>query len=1328
MVSAWVMTSGAVASDGERGVDLARAFDEREYGAHQQNWAVVQSPDGVIHVANTKGLLSYDGERWRLTSLFGRPAFSLAVGVDGTIFVGANGMFGRVVAGGDGEPRFESFVERLPAGADDVGVIRVTVATASGVYFVGFHHLYRWTSNSAEGGDLEVIPAPADAQHPAVFCHLTEVRGRILVGVLGRGLMVLENDALRRLEGTETFAASEREINFVLSDGEKGLLIGTTFGGVFRFDEQGVRPIEGALATRLPGTLTVNGIRLRDGRVAISNQATGLVLVEPDGTIDRVVSDFGHELPIATIHGAVCQDSAGGVWLPLDFGLVRVDVGSSIQTFDRHLGLHGTPHAIARHAGRLHVGTGRGLFRLMPSDAADAPARFETVGDADVECHDLATVGGRFFAATSGGLFEVGDDGLAASPRLDRATVEALAAVDGRTLYVGVYDGIRAIATDDERAPPRVVWQAPRPGVPNDLIGDPAQPWLWFAWSDLGVRTAVVRVALDDAGDEPRERYYGPEQGLPPASSFEPFAWRGRVFVGTPDGLYRYEPVGDEFVLDDGLGAELARLGGGILNVAVDEARGPLWFWTGEGRTARAEDDGSGRWRISYPLADARLSNVLVTYVDPDGVLWAGSGDGRLLRRAPVPSSAADDGLAAVLIRRVSTSERTLAAGAARPTVEPSLSYEDDSIRFEYALPSFGAADSTMYRSRLVGYDGTWTPWRRETHRDFTDLWEGRYRFEVQARDVRGREGAVTAFAFDVRPPPYRTGWAYFLYGVLAVSFLHALIRLRLRRANRQLGALRHEIAERRRAEHLLQESETRLRALVETTTDWVWEVDRELRVTYSSPRSTELLGREPNEVVGTRLTDLVPAHEAARVRMLFADLLESREAFADVGIVFAGPAGVEVEVESSGVSIRDRDGGVTGFRGIGRDVTRRNQGHREKQRLEDQLRQAQKLEAIGRLAGGISHDFNNILTALLGSAAIAEMILAEEEPDRATISRCIEEIRTAGERAAALTAQLLAFSRKQVLQPRLLDVNDVIRRMEALLKRVIPSHIEVKAHLAPDAGKILADVGQVEQVVLNLCINARDAMEDGGRLSIETSRVHVEIDDLWQHPTAKSGWYVVISVSDTGHGIDPDDLPLIFEPFFTTKPLGKGTGLGLASTHGIVTQSGGHVTVRSEPGHGATFRVHFPVVDASAAAPIGAVATTGEREGTATILLCEDDDAVLRSTRRALRMYGFDVIAAASPDEALELATTAEVAIDVLITDLVMPGMSGAQLADEIRAIGSCSNVLLISGYAPDEGLGRRIAGEHVEWLQKPFTPEQLVRRVREILARRGEEPETKR
>ena len=537
-----------------------------------------------------------------------------------------------------------------------------------------------------------------------------------------------------------------------------------------------------------------------------------------------------------------------------------------------------------------------------------------------------------------------------------------------------------------------------------------------------------------------------------------------------------------------------------------------------------------------------------------------------------------------------------------------------------------------------------------------------------------------------------------------------------------------HDITERRAAEQVIRQSEERYRSFLEQSTEGVsrLEFDPPVPVDATPEDQIELLYARgvvaecndamarmygfarAGELVGARLSELHDPGEPENREMLRA-LIRSEYRLRDAETRQSGTRGNARVFLSNAVGFVE-DGRLVRIWSTQRDVT-------EQRRLEEQFRQAQKMEAVGQLAGGIAHDFNNILTAILGTCQILERDLIAHP----TALQDVVEIRRAALRAADLTRQLLAYGRRQVLAPKVLDVNTVVSNLEPMLRRLLSEDIEFISELWPGIGPLRADPGQLEQVILNLVVNARDAMPSGGRLIVATGEVDLDPASVAEHAGAVSGRYITLEVRDTGTGIPPEVRPHLFEPFFTTKDVGKGTGLGLATVYGIVKQSGGFISVSSEVGRGSTFRLHLPRLSGTAIDEIAAAsaeARNGSR-GTETVLLAEDEEAVRRLSHRALELEGYTVIVAPDARAALDQVERHLGAVHLLITDIVMPGMGGRELAAELLRRRPEVRVLFISGYPGESMIQRGFVKPGDAFLQKPFTPGELVRRVREVLDR---------
>jgi len=395
-------------------------------------------------------------------------------------------------------------------------------------------------------------------------------------------------------------------------------------------------------------------------------------------------------------------------------------------------------------------------------------------------------------------------------------------------------------------------------------------------------------------------------------------------------------------------------------------------------------------------------------------------------------------------------------------------------------------------------------------------------------------------------------------------------------------------------------------------------------------------------------------------------------------------------------------------------DISDQRRAEEDKRRLEEQLRQTQRMEAVGLLAGGVAHDFNNLLTAIMGTCDLIDLGVAQGDGLRTAVG----EIRKASDKAADLTRQLLAFSRKQVLQPRRLDVNRTVEEMDKMLRRIIGEDIEFVTELGEGVGSVLADPGQIEQVVMNLAVNARDAMPDGGRLILETSEVLLDEEYAAEHVDVTPGRYALICITDTGTGMTARERERAFEPFFTTKAVGKGTGLGLSTVHGVVAQSGGHIWLYSEPGEGTTFKIYLPVVDSGQGEPVSMERRApAELTGDETVLVVEDEPSVRTLACEVLRRFGYHVLEAADPDQAVRESHRHEGPVHLLLTDVVMPRASGLQLARQLSVERPDLKVLYMSGYTDNAIVHHGVLDPGTALLEKPFSAAQLARKIREIL-----------
>lgn len=537
------------------------------------------------------------------------------------------------------------------------------------------------------------------------------------------------------------------------------------------------------------------------------------------------------------------------------------------------------------------------------------------------------------------------------------------------------------------------------------------------------------------------------------------------------------------------------------------------------------------------------------------------------------------------------------------------------------------------------------------------------------------------------------------LHGLFALVFLFDLYtiyqQLQIHRIRRQLS-----------------EHEEMFRLITESADDLITVIDHDGRRLYASPGYSKIFGYSGDELLGTPMDDQIHPDDRETILAVRLEAFEKGTAPRQE-YRFRRKDGEWRMLESNASPVRNHLGEIEKIVVVSRDVTERKLAEQMLRQRDDQLRQAQKMEAVGRLSGGIAHDFNNLLGVIIGYSESLEQQLPAEDPLR----KYAEQIRKAGERAAGLTHQLLAFSRQQVLQPKILDLNEVVIDMGKMLRRLIGAHIELTTRLDSQLGRVKADQSQIEQVVLNLAVNARDAMPEGGSLQIETSNIHVDEMLARGLPFLRPGPHILLTVSDTGAGMDIATQRHIFEPFFTTKAPGKGTGLGLATVYGVVKQSGGVVGVDSKPGKGSTFKIFLPQAEDSQVAPAADPVREEVSKGDDTILLVEDEEALRNLAAKILNGNGYTVLAAGDGVEALELARSHSGPIHLLLTDVAMPRMGGAALSLQMAELRPGIRILFMTGNAAGGPASHGALPANAETLLKPFSLETLIARVRQAL-----------
>jgi PAS domain S-box-containing protein len=571
------------------------------------------------------------------------------------------------------------------------------------------------------------------------------------------------------------------------------------------------------------------------------------------------------------------------------------------------------------------------------------------------------------------------------------------------------------------------------------------------------------------------------------------------------------------------------------------------------------------------------------------------------------------------------------------------------------------------------------------------------------------RQGIALAQRYYAFPDAYRGLYSEIAFLCISCLLLAGIIILgktiEERRHARRAAA--EQVKERRKVEKALLRSEDRFQNLFENAVTGLYRTTPDWRIVMANPALVRMLGYESFEELSKESLE-ESVFDAAHPRSVFKQKIEKEGQVSGFESALLRKDGTRLYVRESARATRDRAGKTLYYEGTMEDIT-------ESKRLEKQMYGMQKLEAIGQLAGGIAHDFNNMLMAIRGYAELA----VEDMPADSKAAQDLEEISKVTDRAASLTRKILAFSRRQVLERRVVDLNEIVRNMEGMIRRLIGEHIAVKMSLAPDLKPAELDPSQIEQVVLNLAVNARDAMPQGGELALRTENAELDEDVKKAHPFVVPGEHVLLSVTDTGWGIPQEIQDRIFEPFFTTKEKGKGTGMGLSTCYGIIKQHGGYIWMYSEMGKGSVFKVYLPVAgrDAEDRVEPAAEPSLTLLRGTETLLIVEDDSSVLDVIKRNLGGLGYYVIGASSGEEAKKAIVACPRTVDLLVTDVVMPGMGGRTLARDVRDVYPEVKVIFMSGFSEDAVQLDGLLEPGADFLQKPFVPEVLARKVREVL-----------
>jgi PAS domain S-box-containing protein len=1196
------------------------------------------------------------------------------------------------------------------------------------------------------------------------FTTLLEDRsGTLWAGTAGGGLYTLRNGRLQPFSGGTLPSAVVTD----LFEDPDGTLWIATLGGLSRF-------ANGALTTfttadGLPGNGVRSLTRDRRGTLWIATEA-GIALRQGD----RFVPTAGaSQLPSQDVR-VVYATQTGGVLIGTVQGLVSYRDGSFTPVGSRTAATGGIIRAIHEDpAGALWIGTqDRGITRIVGNRTEELGTAQGFVSD-DVRAFATDAEGNLWVGTNIGGLVRLKDPRVLAFGKpegLPDDVVLPVTADRAGNLWAGTYGGGAARLAGG-------TWTtySSRDGLMNDAVLSLAASADGGMW--VGTRTGVNKIRdgrveqFGEAAGLPRvvitalledrkgRLWVGTRSGaylFDGTRTTRPDGElsRGVVFAihEGRDGTMWFGTEGSGVIRINGDGSATpfgadGGLGGAVVWSIAEDTDGAIWFTTNargvlryvNGRllTYRARDgliddtiyriidDGAGSlWlssnrgiqrirRQQFAAFDARsitkVSGEIFGETDgmrseecnggispagwrtPDGVLWFPTIKG--LARIDPALLAAGQRPPPVVIEAIVADGREM-RGAGPLSVAPGAR----SLEFHYTALSLRSPDKVRFRYKLEGFDADWIDGGARRTAYYTNLAPARYTFRVIAANDAGvwnEAGATTMVTLEPHFSQTRS-----FYVLMAATLLLIVFGLHKARMS-GLEAREHELArvaeERRWALVALQQSEAQFRTLFENVNEAVYRSTPDGRLVLANPSMARLLGYDSvDEILGVSVRDMYA--DLDEYTKLVATLSESGEARA-VEIRLRTHDGRDVVVLES---LRRVDSeGMTYFEGTLVDIT-------DRKHLEEQLLQLQRIESIGRLAGGVAHDVNNLLTPILGQAELLGEELAADDPRRLRV----DQIRKAALSARSFTRQLLAFSRRQILKRRIVDVNDALHDLEGILRRLVGEHIDVRVVRAPDLKRVNVDPGQLEQVVINLVVNAKDAMPLGGTLTVETGNVDVEAVEAAGKPGVAAGPYVRITVSDTGAGISPDVRTRLFEPFVTTKP--QGHGLGLALVHGIVTQSGGHIEVDSEPGQGTSFRIYLPALD-EVAAEVAAPARRVDGVTGQTILLVEDEDDVRSITAEMLERAGYHVLAASDAEHAQRIEAEFHQPIDLLLTDVVMPGLGGPALADILRARRQGLKVLYTTGYIDDDVAHHGVLRPDVTVLEKPFTFEALLDAVRE-------------
>jgi len=1264
-----------------------RSVWQRAQGLPQNSvFDIAQTRDGYLWAATQGGLVRFDGVRFTVFSTRTEPSVrsdyftTLHEDRSGVLWAGTAGSGLFTVRNG----RLQPFAA-APAGADFINAL---YEDADGTLWIAM----TGGLSRLAGGKLTTFTTADGLPSAAVRSVTRDTQGTVWVATEG---------GIARFTAGKFVAQATPQ----LPSPDVRVLYASRDGTVWIGTARGLVRVRGGTTTTLTAREGLAGDFIRAifedaaGSMWIGTQEGGVSRIA-GGRIDNFRSSDG--LPTDDVR-AFATDADGDLWIGLNIGgLVRLKEPRAV-TYGQPEGL---PHDIvlpvaADRDGTLWAGTyGGGVARLTSGAWTHLSTRDGLLNDVVLSLAPSAR--GGMWVGTRFGINRI-EGGrvtrLGSEANAPDAAVTALLEDRTGTLWIGTRAGVLRYDGSRVGPLPAAIDPGPNPVVAMMEARDGA---LWFG-SEGGGAARVF---------EGRLTRFGTGDGLPNLAVLTISEDSdGAVWLGTNGGAVRYR--------DGRLTTYRAR--DGLIDDTIyrilDDGAGSLWFTSNVGiqrvgRDQFAAFDEKRTPRLSGEQlgeADGMRSSECNGSVQPagwrtaDGVLWFPTIKG-LVRIDPAALALARRPPPVVLEAIVADGREQAASAPSGKSAGGGVRLEPGvrTLEFRYTALNLGSPESVRFRYRLDGFDGDWIDGGNRRVAYYTNLPPDTYTFRVSGANADGVWSDRGATAVVTLEPFFSQTPAFYLLSIatlfLVIFGLHRARVGGLQARGREIARVAEE---RRWALEALQDSEAQFRTLFDNVSEGVYRSTPDGRIVLANRSMATLLGYDSvEELLKVPARELyVDAGEHARLITLARETGEARA----VEVHLRRRDGRQVTCLESTRLMRGQGEQPAYFEGTLVDITDRKQ-------LEEQLLQLQRIESIGRLAGSVAHDFNNLLTPILGHTDLIAEELPAGDPRRARI----DQIRKMALSARSLTRQLLAFSRRQILHKRVLDLNESAGQLEDMLRRLIGEHIDLRLRLADGLAPVRVDSGQLEQVLMNLAVNARDAMPLGGTLTIETANVTLDEHTAAQRPGVTAGDYVMLSVTDTGQGISPEVRDHLFEPFVTTKR--HGTGLGLSTVYGIVTQSGGHITVESEPGQGASFRVFLPALHEAVAGHEAAAKPAVDTAGR-TILLVEDDDDVRGIAREVLERAGYVVLAAEDAEDAQRVEEAHAGAIDLLLTDVVMPGLGGPALAERLLARRPDMKVLYTTGYIDDDVAHHGVLQPGVAVLEKPLTLEALLEAVQERL-----------